>query len=204
MASSTYRDDALARLDFRAFYEQRLELRRIGGEEYRFRCPFHEDDVASANVNLGNGLWNCHVCLIGGGPIDWLMRQDGLDYLAALTEIGKAAGLPEPERRGNGASGAPRPAAHYPGDQCVSEQKVADWHDAALRNGDLIRWFSEHRGYSLDTIKRWQLGWDGDRVVIPIRNRDGALSNIRRYKRDSRGEKQKMIGVTGHEVVLWP
>jgi len=203
-----YRDAALSRLDVAAFFAaEGVALKRLNEQEYRFLCPFHDDHEASANVNIATGLFFCHACGAKGSPIDFLMLRDPGNpaaYKAALTKIGAAAGLEPPSiaRRGNGADGDSKPATQ----PRLTEGKVADWHAAALRNSDLVRWFHEKRGYADSTLSRWQLGWDGERVTIPIRDGAGKLVNVRRYLRDSKGVAGKMIGYAAglNAARLWP
>lgn len=201
----SYRDDALARLDIRAFLEARgVALgKTVGPNEIRFNCPFHEDQNASANVNTVKGLWSCHGCNAGGSAIDFLMKQ-GMDYKEALTEIGDFAGLPPPSvgRRTNGAAGHATPAARPSADMAA---KVKDWHEAALRNTNLMTWFHDHRGFTDATIVERLLGWDGQRVTIPIHDEKGKLLNVRRYLRDGKGDAGKMLWLrSGAESVLYP
>lgn len=189
---ASYRDDALARLDVVAFMAaQGVDLgAKVGAKEVRFLCPFHGDTVPSANVNTATGLWHCKACGASGGPIDWLMRQ-GMSYKEALTEIGRLAGLPPPSitvDRGNGAAAAPVMVTKGR----LTEANVKGWHEAGLRNPELQQWFHEHRGYTDETIEKYQLGWDGHRVTIPVRDEKGSLVNVRRYLRDA-GDGQKFL-----------
>ena len=48
------------------------------GKDLLGRCPFHEDDEASLVVTAAKNLWHCFGCQIGGGPIDWVMKQGWL------------------------------------------------------------------------------------------------------------------------------
>lgn len=185
---TSYRDEALAKLDVRQFFAgegvQLLDNKRAGADEVRFVCPFHADSEPSANVNLKTGLWKCQVCNIGGSPIDFLMRG-GADYKAALERVGQVAGLAPPGKRTNGAAGNPSPAAPSPSRTKLTQKNVTGWHEAALRNPDLQSWFRDHRGYTDETVKQFELGWDGERVTIPVRNEQGDLVNVRRYLRDA-------------------
>ena len=56
-----------------------IELKR-GGKDLLGRCPFHADDTASLVVTPGKNLWHCFGCEIGGGPIDWVMKQRGISF----------------------------------------------------------------------------------------------------------------------------
>jgi hypothetical protein len=191
-----YRDAAISRLDNLAWFGSKVgELKRLNDTEYQFRCPIHQEEHGSANVNIRTGAWYCHVCNVGGSAIDLLMRT-GSSYKDALAEVGNAAGLgdpPGPGRRAEAPGRAPsqtaRPSAR------LSDQKVEEWHAAALRNPDLMRWFRDKRGFTPDTVARWKLGWDGERVTIPVRDEGGALVNVRRYLRDAKGEQGKMLSL---------
>lgn len=196
----SYRDDALARLDLAAFWSaQNIQMgAKVGNEEYRFLCPLHGDTTASANANLRTGLWHCKVCDMGGSPIDFVMKFRGVDYRAALEEVGRLAGMDPPSaaKRTNGAAGHPSPAAPAAPTTVtkgrLTEANVKAWAEAATRNPGLMQWLHEHRGYSDETIARFQLGWDGSRVTIPVRDEAGALVNVRRYERDS-SDNRKML-----------
>jgi hypothetical protein len=206
-----FRDLALAQLDLTRFFaEQGVELRKLNAKEYRFACPFHGDTEPSANVNLQTGLWFCHVCNEGGSPIDFLLKRDStLNYKGALEVVANMSGLTMPTKGRKAAA----PDNVVPIESAtkgkLTEKNVELWHDAALRNTELLRWFAEKRGYTEATIREWKLGWDGQRVTIPIRDAAGKLVNIRRY-RDPRDKTNsaagKMIGIAAgmNEARLWP
>jgi hypothetical protein len=212
-----YRDLALSRLDVRAFFaEVGIELQRLNETEMKFLCPLHGDTNPSANVNLKSGLWFCHVCNIGGSPIDLLMKMHpGADaYKEALGTIGRLAGMEPPSlsviRGGKGSAAADRTAEPTKATKTkLTEANVDLWHGSALRAEWLMRWFAEKRGYDEATVKQWSLGWDGQRITIPIRDAEGHLANIRRY-RDPRERSDspagKMIGLSQglNDARLWP
>lgn len=47
-------------------------------------CPFHADDTASLVVTPAKHLWHCFGCGIGGGPIDWVMKKNGISFRHAV------------------------------------------------------------------------------------------------------------------------
>jgi DNA primase len=55
-----------------------------GGKDWQGRCPFHEDDTASLVVTPAKNLWHCFGCGIGGGPIDWTMKRQGVSFRHAV------------------------------------------------------------------------------------------------------------------------
>ena len=47
-------------------------------------CPFHEDREPSLKVTPGKNLWHCFGCGAGGGPIDWVMKKQGVSFRHAV------------------------------------------------------------------------------------------------------------------------
>src|SRR5512137_370403 len=203
-----YRDEALSRLDVLAFFGRYVgQLKRLNDQEYKFLCPFHDDKDPSANVNVRSSAWFCHACGAKGSAVDLVMLADKKPYKDALAVVGEAAGMDPPSlsRKGNGQAGPAVPAAPKTTAK-LTEEMVKGWHEAALRNADLMRWFTDHRGYTVETVEKYQLGWDSTRVTIPIRDAAGKLVNVRRYLRDSKGSAGKMIGFAAgmNEARLFP
>lgn len=54
------------------------------GKDKLGRCPFHEDETASLVVTPAKNLWHCFGCGIGGGPIDWVMKRNGVSFRHAV------------------------------------------------------------------------------------------------------------------------
>jgi DNA primase len=40
-------------------------------------CPFHDDKIASASVNLGTGAFACHACNVHGDVLSTIARAEG-------------------------------------------------------------------------------------------------------------------------------
>ena len=60
-----------------------IDLKR-SGKDWLGRCPFHEDDTASLVVTPAKNLWHCFGCGVGGGPIDWVMKRQGVSFRHAV------------------------------------------------------------------------------------------------------------------------
>ena len=54
------------------------------GKDFVGRCPFHEDDTASLVVTPAKNLWHCFGSGAGGGPIDWVMKKNGVSFRHAV------------------------------------------------------------------------------------------------------------------------
>ena len=60
-----------------------IELKKSGKDKIG-KCPFHRDDTASLVVTPAQNLWHCFGCGIGGGPIDWVMKANGVSFRHAV------------------------------------------------------------------------------------------------------------------------
>ena len=59
-------------------------LLKKSGKDWIGRCPFHEDDTASLVITPAKNLWHCFGCGIGGGPIDWVIKRNGVSFRHAV------------------------------------------------------------------------------------------------------------------------
>jgi len=50
-------------------------------------CPFHDDNVASFNVNDEHNFWHCFACGEGGSIIDFWMKMQDCDFTTAVREL---------------------------------------------------------------------------------------------------------------------
>lgn len=54
------------------------------GKDFVACCPFHEDATASLVVTPAKNLWHCFGCGVGGGPVDWVMKRQGVSFRHAV------------------------------------------------------------------------------------------------------------------------
>jgi hypothetical protein len=59
-------------------------------------CPFHEDRLPLLKVTPAKNLWHCFGCGAGGGPIDWVMKQQGVSFRHAVELLRELPGGPVP------------------------------------------------------------------------------------------------------------
>jgi len=59
---------------------KRQELKRQG-KNLAGHCPFHNDRTPSLIVTPENNTWHCMgACNVGGSPIDWVMKAEGISF----------------------------------------------------------------------------------------------------------------------------
>lgn len=97
-------EELLARSDVVELIERRVPLKRVGSE-FQACCPFHDEKTPSFTVSPKKQFYHCFGCGAHGSVIGFLMQYEGLEFLDAVEELARAAGLEVP----TGASQKPRP-----------------------------------------------------------------------------------------------
>jgi len=70
-----------------------------GGNEFKAKCPFHEDSTPSFTVFCKEGRWefHCFGCEASGDIFEWVMRRKGIAFPEALKLVANAKGIALPE-----------------------------------------------------------------------------------------------------------
>jgi hypothetical protein len=133
------------------------------------------------SLDLDTGLYYCHSCQEGGDVYKFYMKQNNCSFSKAKNAI-------------NGNEKTP----------ILTETEVDVAHSQLLQSETIQNMLFIKRGWTLDTIKQFKLGWYDERVTIPIYDDNNTLANIRKYDVLHRtGEKFR--GIQGHnQIRLYP
>jgi DNA primase catalytic core len=180
---------------------------RKSGKDRMGRCPFHEDGEPSLVVTPGKNLWHCFGCGIGGGPIDWVMKQRAVSFRHAVELLREglpslAAGQPSAQASTARASTirtlAP-PVALDADDQQLLDDTVDYYHQRLKAEGEGMagaRAYLQSRGLDHpELIEHFKLGV-ADRTLglrLPEKNRK-AGGEIR-----ARLQRVGLLRESGHE-----
>lgn len=93
--SDAFIDDLLARTDIVEVINPRVPLKRQG-KEYSARCPFHDERSPSFTVSPTKQFYHCFGCGAHGTAISFLMNYDRLEFLDAVDELARRAGIEVP------------------------------------------------------------------------------------------------------------
>ena len=63
----------------------------------------------------------------------------------------------------------------------IPEAEIDAHHQALLTTPRVLEYLHKERHLSLEIIKRYKLGYDGERILIPIRDARGVIVNGRKY-----------------------
>ena len=133
-------DAELERLKQEVSVERLVEAAGIeltkSGKDRLGKCPFHADGEASLVVTPGKNLFHCFGCGTGGGPIDWVMKLQGVSFRHAVELLKADLALPletaAPVRQSS-VRKLPPPVAFDADDQALLRQ-VVGYYFAAPQN----------------------------------------------------------------------
>ena len=185
---SDYRNTVLAELDNEAFMLSVLSNIQRRGNEIKAECPFastrHQngrDDNPSFTANLDKGTWYCNSCHSKGNAYTLYRELNKLSNEEAWFALGDALKIPRPD-----GSRPTRPD--------IDPGLAREYHQRLMSlTGPLRDILRERRGLTDKTLKEFQLGWDGDRVTIPVYDEFNTLVNFRRYKWNSTDDQWKVL-----------
>ena len=93
---ASFLDELAARNPIEDVVGQYVALTRRGSNLFGL-CPFHSEKTASFSVAPDKGIYYCFGCHKGGGPINFIMEIEGLDYPDAVRFLAKRSGMEVPE-----------------------------------------------------------------------------------------------------------
>jgi len=93
-------EDILSRVDIVEVISGYIPLKRAG-RNFRASCPFHHEKTPSFMVSPDRQIYHCFGCNAGGNAFGFLMQYERLEFLEAVEELAKKAGvvLPEAQRQ---------------------------------------------------------------------------------------------------------
>ena len=63
-----------------------VKLKKVG-DNWKGRCPFHEDTNPSFMVNPSHAIFHCFGCGVGGDIFGWTMRYEKLSFPEAVERL---------------------------------------------------------------------------------------------------------------------
>jgi DNA primase len=172
-----------------------VELMRQG-KDLAARCPFHEEDTASLIVTPEKNLFHCFGCGAAGGPIDWVMKRNGVSFRHAveLLRAGVSA-ITESTVKRSTVRALPPPVAFDADDQALLNQVAGYYHETLKQSPDALAYLEARGLVHGELVERFRLGY-ANRTLglrLPEKNRkEGA--EIR-----ARLTRLGIIRETGHE-----
>ncbi len=105
-------DDLLNRTDIVDVVSSRVQLKKAG-KNYSACCPFHKEKTPSFSVSPDKQFYYCFGCGAGGNALGFVMDHDHLDFVQAVEDLAKQAGMEVP-REETGRPHTPRQPTDSP------------------------------------------------------------------------------------------
>lgn len=181
-----------------------IELKKAGKDK-QGRCPFHEDDTASLVVTPAKNLWHCFGCGIGGGPIDWTMKRQGVSFRHAVELLKADPSLAAEPVAAHGGTvkrstvrALPAPVALDADDRTLLGQ-VIDYYAATLKQSPEALAYLESRGLTgaavAEAIDTFKLGYANRSLGLRL----PAKSRVAGAELRTRLQKVGLYRESGHE-----
>ncbi len=63
------------------------------GVNYKALCPFHNEKTPSFVISPAKNIAKCFSCNKGGGPVNFLMEIENIEFREAIAILAKEAGI---------------------------------------------------------------------------------------------------------------
>ncbi len=133
-----------------------VELKH-SGSTYSCRCPFHTEKTPSCHFYPQTQSFYCFGCGAGGDVVNFIRLIESLDYIEAVRFLAQRAGMPMPEDA-NDQSAQKRRRLYEMNREAGKYFYKKLFSPEGKAGLDYLR----DRGLSLDTIKRFGLGFAED------------------------------------------
>lgn len=155
----------LKELGYDVFYSHYLPgLNPTGKKNVNVRCCFHEDRTPSLSLDFVDGLYNCYGCGAKGNVVQFIEQLYNLEYKEAVKKIEADFGL-------NGD------LTKKSSEQSVKKAKITDQSidilHKQLANEFRLTEIYYRYGLNEETVKKYRLGYQNDKYVIPLPFEDG-------------------------------
>ena len=148
-------DELLARSDIVEIVGARVPLKKQG-REYSARCPFHDERSPSFTVSPTKQFYHCFGCGAHGTAISFLMNYDRLEFLDAVDELAKRAGLEVPrDTRQRNEDGDTR-------DIFSALDAANAFFRRQLAQNDKAKAYVDKRGIDAGIVERFGIGYAPD------------------------------------------
>jgi DNA primase len=171
-----------------------VELKRAG-KDLLGRCPFHDDAEASLVVTPTKNLWHCFGCQVGGGPIDWVIKTQGVSFRHAVELLREGQPLAAKVVRQSTTPKLPAPVALDADDQALLAQVVGYYHETLKASPEALDYLKTRGIGSAEAIERFRLGF-ANRTLglrLPEKNRKEGAAIRERLQRLG------ILRASGHE-----
>lgn len=161
------------------------EYEAVGEDEIKCRCPAHDDQSPSFSMSISKSVGKCH-----SGGCGW--AGDIVSFMAMALKSTRRVILEDLSSRYN-----------LDESQTVDARIIEKYHAQIWDAPHMLRELRK-RGVTDDDIRKFRLGFNANRIRIPVFNTYGQCVNVRGYLPGAPG-KEKMKNMRGRgRLRLYP
>jgi DNA primase len=134
---------------------QYVTLRRAG-RNFVAPCPFHKERTPSFHVSPERGSYMCFGCGEKGDIFSFVQKMDGVDFVTALKQLAKQAGVELKPRQFSGNTTEDKNKEERLFEVC---EAATNFFESVLKNRKDIQDYLHARGVHDDTIALWRIGY---------------------------------------------
>lgn len=144
-----------------------LELRQKGTTHWA-RCPFHGEKTPSFSVNRNLQIYKCFGCGESGDVIKFVEKYESCSFIEAVEILAKRVNLKMPE------TGIQKQDKEFAERKKKKDLYMDICRDTAVfyyksyyaERGKVARNYIESRGFTLETVKKFGIGYSPDRFSL--------------------------------------
>ena len=155
--SRQFLDDLMARCDAVSVIGGRVQLER-SGNNFKGRCPFHNEKTPSFYVYPDTGTYHCFGCNAHGTVINFVMETENRQFRDAVESLAQRAGVPLPKM-------SPQNERRARARQSREEkligtlQKTQNYYVKSLARNKRAQEYLRNRGLNNEILKRYGIGY---------------------------------------------
>jgi len=137
-------------------------------------CPFHADDTPSLTITPDKNLFHCFGCGAAGGPIDWVMKKNGVSFRHAVELLREGLpGVTDETVKHSSVRALPPPVSLDADDQALLDQVIGYYHESLKKSPEALGYLQRRGIDKGEAVERFKLGF-ADRTLglrLPEKNR---------------------------------
>jgi len=151
-------DKILDKTDIVEIISSYVPLKKAG-QNFRARCPFHEEKTPSFMVSPAKQIYHCFGCSAGGNAIGFLMNHEKMDFIEALKVLADKTGMALPRYNGQQSGKTTLADKLYAVNDLASNLYQKNFQNESGKKA--YKYFTD-RGLNDRTIKHFRLGFAED------------------------------------------
>lgn len=154
MLPETFVEELKFRNPIQDLAQRYVNLKR-SGKNFVGCCPFHSEKTPSFYIYPATGSFYCFGCGAGGDVINFIKRIENLEYVEAINFLAQRAGMRVPEDNQSNERTQYKRKIYE-----INRETARFFHTCLMSDkGKIARSYFVKRGLSLNTVKRFGLGF---------------------------------------------